>query len=381
MKVDGAAFVILGALDAFPRRLAAREIRARGGELRRSLSRRTTFAVFGRQMLDGRAPAARIEAHIQAALGAGVLPLGENGFLHLLGLAEADATPRTLTERQLLDRSGLDRATFERLLLFDAFDSPSAPFGFRDLVSARQYSRLVAEGIEWVEIARAARARRLAEPEGGVSSVRLRRAGGEVLMQAGEGLSELSGQLVLAFAGEDPDSVDALFEAARQAEEEEDWARAAAIYRRCAEIDPQDADIAFNLSHALLKQGERQEARRHLTKTLRLDPAYAEAWYNLAAIAREENDFESARRHLRQAISADPGYPDPLYNLALLEFDAGDYEKAGALWERYRALDPDSVWGQKARYGLQLIGMMKAGAGAPPPEAPGGDADRRHLAG
>ena len=98
---------------------------------------------------------------------------------------------------------------------------------------------------------------------------------------------------------------------------------------------------------------------------LRLDPTYAEAWYNLAAIAREHSDPEAAKRHLRQAISTDPFYPDPLYNLALLEFDAGNYEQATRLWQKYRELDPDSAWGQKAKYGLQLIGMMTGGNADP----------------
>ncbi len=76
-------------------------------------------------------------------------------------------------------------------------------------------------------------------------------------------------------------------------------------------------------------------------------------------------------------MAADPGYPDPLYNLALLEFDAGSYEQAARLWERYRELDPDSAWGKKAGYGLQLIGMM---TGAPPEARAVSASDRLQLA-
>jgi len=375
MAIDGAAFVILGALEAFPRRLAAREIKARGGELRHGISRRTRF--LGHKLIEG-ASAASIEARIEEARKAGARLVSENAFLRLLKLADAPKGQRELSTRQIVEQSGLDRETFERLRLFDAFESGEEPFGFRDLVAARQYAKLAADGVGWPDLVRAARSRRSASPQGGVSNVRLARAGKAVLMRSGETLSELSGQLVFSLPADEGDRGDRLFEEAREAEEAEDWTRAAALYRRCVEIEPKDADVVFNLSHVLLKQGEWQEARRFLNKALRLDPTYAEAWYNLAAIAREHGDPESAKRHLRQAITADPGYPDPLYNLALLEFDAGDYEKASQLWERYRELDPDSSWGQKAKYGLQLIGMM---TGGPAAQREVSAADRRHLAG
>ncbi len=373
MAIDGAAFVILGALEAFPRRLAAREIKAKGGELRHGLSRRTRFAVFGHRLIGG-STAASVEARLNEARKTGARLLSENAFLRLLSLAEAPDGSRDLSARQIVEQSGLDRETFERLALFDAFESAEEPFGFRDLVAARQYAKLAVDGVGWLDLVRAARSR-----EGGVANVRLKRAGGDVvMMESGGGLSDLSGQLRLALPGGDADAADRLFEKARAAEEAEDWERAATLYRRCVEVEPKDPDVAFNLSHALMKNGEWDEARRYLNKALQLDPTYAEAWYNLASIAREKNDLESAKRHLRQAISADPGYPDPLYNLALLEFDAGDYAKASQLWERYRELDPDSSWGQKAKYGLQLIGMM---TGRQEGHREVSAADRRHLAG
>jgi len=378
MAVDGAAFVILGGLEAFPRRLAAREIRAQGGELRHGISRRTRYAVLGHKLIASAASAASAEARIDAAQKAGARLISENEFLRLLKLVESGDGARDLSARQIVEQSGLDRATFERLTLFDAFESAAEPFGFRDLVAARQYAKLAADGVDWLDLVKAARARRLAAPENGVSNVRLRRAGRDVVMESGPSLSELSGQLLFGFSGDSSVSADSLFEDAREAEEGEDWPRAASLYRRLVEIEPKDPDVAFNLSHALQMSGAWQEARRYLNKVLRLDPTYAEAWYNLAAIAREHGDPESAKRHLRQAISADPGYPDPLYNLALLEFDAENLEQAAKLWGRYRELDPDSAWGQKAKYGLQLIGMM---TGKPDGSRHVSPSERRHLAG
>ncbi len=373
MAIEGEAFAIVGALEAFPRRLAAREIKARGGELRRGISRQTDFAVFGRGLIES-ATAEKVVERIEEARSASARLLSEAAFLALLGLTEFPDAPRQLSTRQLSEQSGLDRDTLERLCLFDAFEYPEEPFSFRDLIAAKQFARLSAEGVDWLGLLRAVRKRR-GGSSGGVANLRLERAGSGVVVKTGATISELSGQLLLSLPSDDI-ATDQIFDDAREAEEAGDWDRAVSLYRRCVEIEPKDPVVAFNLSHALLQKGERIEARRYLNKVLRLDPRYAEAWYNLAGIAREEGNIESARRHLRQAISADPGYPDPLYNLALLEFDAGSFQRAGELWEKYRELDPDSSWGKKAKYGLQLIGMITGSTGTPDVS----EADRRRLA-
>ncbi|RVA47291.1 O-linked GlcNAc transferase, partial [Mesorhizobium sp. M7A.F.Ca.CA.004.11.1.1] len=47
----GAVFGTIGALAAFPLRLAAREVERQHGQLRRGITRRTTHVVFGRTLL------------------------------------------------------------------------------------------------------------------------------------------------------------------------------------------------------------------------------------------------------------------------------------------------------------------------------------------
>ncbi|TIW17919.1 MAG: O-linked GlcNAc transferase, partial [Mesorhizobium sp.] len=49
--VPGAVYGVVGALAAFPLRLAAREVERRHAELRRGVTRRTSHAVFGRTLL------------------------------------------------------------------------------------------------------------------------------------------------------------------------------------------------------------------------------------------------------------------------------------------------------------------------------------------
>ena len=48
--VPGAVFGTIGALAAFPLRLAAREVERRHGQLRRGVTRRTSHVVFGRTL-------------------------------------------------------------------------------------------------------------------------------------------------------------------------------------------------------------------------------------------------------------------------------------------------------------------------------------------
>jgi tetratricopeptide (TPR) repeat protein len=358
MQVEGSVFAIIGALDAFPHRLAARAIEARGGALRRGISRGTDIAVIGHRLVQNATPA-RIAKRLDEARRAGAELISERAFLRLLGLARESEGERQLSTAELLAQSGLERDPFDLLRLFDVFDVAEEPFGFRDLVAARQCAGLIRDGVDWIALVRAVQTRSPISPDGGLSQVRLERSEwNQVLMRAGDALTELSGQHILALP-EEADSLDQLFEEAKDAEDDGDWEGARAAYARCHAMDPRDPVIAFNLSHALLQLGDLQGARRTLNRVLTLDRNFSEAWFNLASIARRENDPTAARRHLKKAIRTDPDYPDPIYNLALLEFEDGKHDEAARLWSRYLELDPDSEWGHKARQGLQLIGMMK----------------------
>ncbi len=368
MKVEGAVFAIIGALDAFPHRLAAREIEARGGTLRRGVSRGTDIAVAGHRLVQGNSTPARVARRLHEARTAGSELVSERTFLRLLGLARESEGERQLSGAELLSKSGLDADSFGMLRTFDVFDVAEEPFGFRDLVVARQCAGLVRDGVDWFALVRAIQSRSPISPDGGLSQVRLERSEwNQVLMRSGDGLTELSGQHILALP-EESDSVDRLFDEGKDAEDEESWEAARAAYSRCHAMDPRDPVIAFNLSHALLQLGDMQGARRVLDKVLALDRNFSEAWFNLGCIARKENDSSAARRYLRKAIQADPDYPDPIYNLALLEFEHGKHDEAARLWSRYLELDPDSAWGHKARQGLQLISMIKNPRGSAEPD-------------
>ena len=356
MTLDGVVVVILGALDAFPRRLAAREITARGGVLRRTVSRRTDIVVAGHRLAEWRE---RSILQRLAEAGSAAALISENAFLILLGLRQVADEPRQISRQALIDQSGLDAALFDRINLFDVFDMSAPPYGFRDLVAARQYSSLIADGVGWLELIRSIRMRSPVSAASQISASRLESSDQRVLMRDGDRLTELDGQHVMALESSGAEPVDRLFEEAEDAELDENWDLAVRLYRRCMEVGRADPDIAFNLANALLKMGDTVGARHGLNRVLSIDPDYAEAWYNLAVIASTSGDGETASRHLRRAMEADPGYSDPVYNLARMEFEAGRHDEAGCLWQAYLALDDQSDWAEKARRGLRLIEIMK----------------------
>lgn len=363
MEIEGAVVTILGALDALPRRLAARAVAARSGVLRRGLSRRTTIAVVGGRMAETW-EAARIAGRLEQARALGAAVVSEQRLLELLGLVSRPADSRDLSRRILAERSGLDEAAFAYLALFDCFEAADEPFGFRDLVAAREYRRVLEEGADWLALVRAVRSR-----GGRMSQIRLERTSWNgVAVREGGGIVELDGQRLFGFepGGED---ADALFHEAEEAEGREDWRLAADRYRRAMALDPHDPTIPFNLSTVHDRLGEWQEARNCLTRVLKLDADYIEAWYNLAVLARERIGAAAAARYFEKAIAVDPNYADAIYNLALLAYQSDAFDRAAHLWSRYLELDPSSEWGQKARYGLQLIAMAGGGRSAaePPP--------------
>jgi len=154
VSTDAAAsFGLVGALAAFPRRLAARAVADAGcGRLHRGQTRGTTQVVFGRRLLE-RGEGATIAAQVAAACVAGRTCLSENGFLRTIGLLPA-AAGADLTRDAMLAQSGVPARDFDLLALFDAFESDRGPFSFRDLILARKYAGLLAGGAEWSAIAR-----------------------------------------------------------------------------------------------------------------------------------------------------------------------------------------------------------------------------------
>ena len=349
MVKAGTIFGIVGALEAFPRRLAARAVEAAGGQLRRGISRQTTHVVIGRKLID-RLPDAEIDAKLADLRQHDATLLSERGFLTWLRLLDPPQHS-SLTRSSLLEQSRLDANSFDMLALFDAFEHSSEPFSFRDLILARKYAGLVAGGAGWGAIARSIHR---TGPVTSLTALSLHHRGDKLYVQDGQAQAEMDGQRLLDLAPGRDQSED-YFARAEGLEANKLFAEAATLYERCLALDPTDSVAAFNLANCLKALEQPAEAALAYARAIKLDPGFAEAWFNFAGLLRDQKRIGPAREHLLKAISIDPGYADAIYNLATLEYEAHDLRQARRWWLRYLELDDHSDWAKKATRGIAYI--------------------------
>lgn len=345
---------IVGALRAFPQRLAARAVTTRGGRLRRGITRQTQRVVLGRKLLDKLSDSA-IEARVAALREAGVKLVSENGFLRWLHLLE---TPErsTMSRQSLIDQAKIAPEAFDLLALFDAFEHDAEPFSFRDMILAKKYAGLIAGGASWGAVARSVHN---AGPVASLTALSLHPGGARKIYAAeGERKRELDGQGLLPLDPAEDDSEE-YFTLAEQAEDAQLYAEATVLYGRCLSLDPSDSVAAFNRANCFRALGEMDEAGAAYASAIKADPSFVEAWFNYAALLREDGKTDAARRHLERAIAIDPGYADAVYNLATLEFDAHNLGAARDWWSRYLELDQDSEWARTAARGVTFIDMSE----------------------
>jgi tetratricopeptide (TPR) repeat protein len=353
--LGGVTLGLIGALAAFPFRLAVREVARKGGTLRRGALRGAGTVVFGRKALW--AGIARTEARHEALAGQRRL-LSENGFLRLVG-AMPPPQGASLSQAEMLDKSGLRPRDLDLLALFDAFEADRAPFTFRDLILARKYAALAQGGAGWAAIARAVHK----VPElGALAALTLDVEAQGIIARRGGWRGEIDGQgtLDLPAGGDD---ADAAFDAAEAAEAGGALVEAVAWYNRALAADPADSVAAFNRANCLRDLGRIAEAAQDYARAVKRDPGFVEAWFNLASLMAAQGHADSARRHLERALRLDPAYGDAVFNLAKLDYEGGRLEAAQAGWRRYLELDPASDWSRRARNGLQLIALQAQGAG------------------
>jgi tetratricopeptide (TPR) repeat protein len=347
MHLNGESFGVVGALRAFPLRLAVRRVESLGGRLHRSVTRGTTTVVFGRTLL-AKSDEAEIERRAAAARPRRLL--SENGFLRALGTLPPVAASNMLRQ-SILDQSGLSGDVFDLLALFDGFEHDTEPFSFRDLILAKKYAGLIAGGASWSAIARSVHQ---IGPVGSLTSLSLHSDGSDkILARDAQSASELDGQRLLPMPDDDAEAED-YFGLAETAEAAELYAEAATLYAHCSAIDPTDATSAFNLGNCLRAIGATDDAAMAYATALKRDPQFVEAWFNYGGLLRELGKVGAARSHLARAIELDQGYADAIYNIGALEYEAGELAAARGWWRRYLELDSTSDWARRARAGIAV---------------------------
>jgi tetratricopeptide (TPR) repeat protein len=313
-------------------------VRQRGGTPSETVTRRTKLLVVGElgwPLLDDGRPSNKLSR----ATTYGIPVASERRFLEWIGKAVPDGVHKTYSADQLAVLSKLSSDTIHELAQFGLLDERGARFGFRDLASARQIAKLLADGVRLSEIIRAVSQIRKWLPEVGLASVRLHagpRYGLEVEQRGGR--TDQHGQFVLAVDGSQHDPDD-LFEQAQSAEEAGDIPGAERLYRLLMKTDPTDASAPSNLGNMLRANGRNIEAEAALRGATRADPTFADAWYNLGDLLDEQGRFEAAVECLQTALRVAPDYADAMFNLALLLQRRNQYAEAADYWRRYLASD------------------------------------------
>jgi tetratricopeptide (TPR) repeat protein len=279
--------------------------------------------------------------------------MSENGLLRWLKLRDAPQGAN-LARRQLIEQSGLSAETFDLLALFDAFETDTEPFSFRDLILARKYAGLVAGGATWLAIVRSV------HRIGAVASLTalsLHPEGTNRIYAARGGrLAELDGQELLDLEPTEEDADD-YFAHAENAEQAGLFAEAEVLYGHCLAIDRSDSIAAYNRGNCLRLLKQWDEAGASYALAIKLDPSLVEAWFNYAGMLRETGRIDAARRHLLRAIAIDADYADPVFDLATLEYEAGNLGEARRWWQRYLELDTTSEWATRASRGIAYVDL------------------------
>ncbi len=153
-------------------------------------------------------------------------------------------------------------------------DERGGNFGFRDLATARQIAKLLADGVRLSEIIRAVSQIRKWLPDVGLANVRLH-AGPHHSLEVEQpgGRTDKHGQFVLA-VDQSQNNPNDLFEKAQSAEESGNIAEAERLYRILMKSDPTDASAPFNLGNLLRGCAPNVEAEAALRNATRVDPTF-----------------------------------------------------------------------------------------------------------
>jgi tetratricopeptide (TPR) repeat protein len=346
-----------GRLACMTRAEAFEVVRQCGGTPSEAVTKRTNLLIVGElgwPLLDDGRPSNKLSR----ANSYGIPVANERRFLEWIGKAIPESVHKTYSADQLAALSKLSTDMILKLAQLGLLNERGGCFGFRDLASARQIAKLLADGVRLSEIIRAVSQIRKWLPDVGLANVRLH-AGphyGLEIEQPG-GRTDQHGQFVLA-VDQSQNTPDDLFELAQSAEEAADIAEAERLYRILMKSDPTDASAPFNLGNLLRTSARNVEAEAALRAATRADPTFSDAWYNLSDLLDEQGRVEAAIECLRTTLRVTPDYADAMFNLALLLQRTNQYAEATNYWRRYLATDCQSEWAARARRSLKFCEMQ-----------------------
>jgi hypothetical protein len=223
---------------------------------------RVIVGELGWPLLDDGRPSNKLSR----ATAYGVPVVSERRFLEWIGKVTPDSAHKTYSAEQLAALSKLSNDTIRELAQFGLLDERGGHFGFRDLASARQIAKLLADGVLLSEIIRSVNAIKKWLPDSGLANVRLHPGPCNSLeVELPEGRTDKHGQFVLA-VDEYQHNPDELFALAVAADETGDVAEAERLYRTVIKGDPKDVAAPFNLGNMLRACGRKAEAEAPLRR-------------------------------------------------------------------------------------------------------------------
>jgi hypothetical protein len=208
-----------GRLACMTRAEAFEVVRQHGGTPSNAVTKRTKLLIVGElgwPLLDDGRPSNKLAR----ASSYNVPVVSERRFLEWTGKSVPDNATKAYSVEQLAALSGLSGEKIQELAQLSLLDERAGRFDFRDLASARQIAKLLADGVRLSEIIRSVKEIRKWLPDVGLGSVRLRPGPCDSLEveQAG-GRTDRRGQFVLAVddCRYNPDDVFGSAQAAEQA--------------------------------------------------------------------------------------------------------------------------------------------------------------------
>jgi tetratricopeptide (TPR) repeat protein len=383
----GECVAFTGRFASLNRAQARRLVSRASGRFAEAFSSRVTLLVVGAAgwplLSSGRVPRALEAAERLLAKNQGPRIISEDRFRELLGLAtppDLAAQPKTLDLDHVARVVGVEPAVIRRWELLGLVRAEHGRFDFRDLVSLRAITALVARGISPVVIRTSLEslARLLpAAIDHPLSQLSLLVSdSGSLAAELEEAFLTPSGQLELRFAPRRSSSDDAprplrptlhraeapSADPAEQAiaaglvcEAAGEIARAREAYARAAGLRPRDPTPVFNLGNLLLREGRPAQAAEYFRRAANLDPSHAKAWFNLAHAQEQSGQPREALESLRRAARADPHFADAHFNLADLAQRQHEDELAARAWRAFLRLDSSSPWAAEARRRLALL--------------------------
>ena len=186
-----------GRLACMTRAEAFEVVRQHGGTPSQAVTKRTKLLIVGElgwPLLDDGRPSNKLTR----ASSYSVPVVSERRFLEWIGKFIPDNANKAYSADQLAALSGLSVDKIQELAQLSLLDERAGRFGFRDLASARQIAKLLADGVRLSEIIRSVNEIRKWLPDIGLGNVRLHHGPNSLEVEQAGGRTDKRGQFVLA---------------------------------------------------------------------------------------------------------------------------------------------------------------------------------------